>query len=962
MASIFRKLRNQFSKSQPGQPTTNSNKSVRQSPSNSPRGSLPAGSAEAPPSNSGPIERRRSSVEGPGDPRVNPQNATSSQVEDQSQPEDDLDRLRELAAMHQMQEEDPIPPPPDTPPPDLAALGNVYRPHLPAIGSAQPTQALTQVELSPVNVSERDEYGWTDLHLAAMWGSEEDVAKLMAESPWKADERGPDGSTAMFCAARRNNIGAIKTLMQRIPTHLETPDNKGDTPLIAATYMERSETVETLLTLGADAYVRGSSGGTALHIAATRCDMQLIIDALLNWEPGLVDFRSTGGETALCLAAKQGNGEAVRALLAAGADPDLAEVDLSRFMRSERYANGWTDLHIAALQGDEVRVAELMAESPWKAAECAPDGSTAMLYAAQLNKAGVIAELMRHLPNHIETRSDSGNTPLLGAVSARQYEAVDTLLRLGADAHAKCSLGYNALHTAAVQGDRRLIDALATGWPSLVDSVADDGNTALGLAVATGHTEAVEALLLAGANVNQAGDDGVTPLMKVVLTGNLPLVKILLSDPRIDLYASRKVDGASALFFAAAHGHTEIVRLLLDRPDKRDQLKLAWSKDRWGATALSIAADNGQREAVGMLRRAMGPPPGGQLKKVRRPGTPTCFILTGDKLEPNRQRLLQTRDSGDRDLALRFLGIGDGMRWEYLSNPDDLDTFAGTHWLIRAHGQEWTPSSPRHELGLTSEESVGTNEVVRVLAENGVRNMDIWSCHIGTAAKHLAFRLENDMSWPVTEGLLTVTFHSSDEDATLVALNSAGMENMLHDLVSPGTPSRFRALDVSGSIKVIFDPATRRARTLATAAPNLAELRERLPKLIDEDKRQLVGHYLHRCGESGLSEEIARVFALEEFRGLANVNFPLNGITLLARAVNKTDVDLVKVLMAQSNVDLAEPHLVAFAANSGDSCILNLLLARPETWSQRTDAIEWARHQGRLDNAALLEAHLLQNP
>lgn len=58
----------------------------------------------------------------------------------------------------------------------------------------------------------------------------------------------------------------------------------------------------------------------------------------------------------------------------------------------------------------------------------------------------------------------------------------------------------------------------------------DSFESPLTLAASGGHTELAKLLLSSGANIDEANDEGYTPLMEAVREGHLPLVQFLLDE------------------------------------------------------------------------------------------------------------------------------------------------------------------------------------------------------------------------------------------------------------------------------------------------------------------------------------------------------------------------------------------------------------------------------------------------
>ncbi len=126
-----------------------------------------------------------------------------------------------------------------------------------------------------------------------------------------------------------------------------------------------------------------------------------------------------------------------------------------------------------------------------------------------------------------------------------------------------------------------------------VNSINNDGHTALILAAESGHYEAVQLLLAHNADVNEADKFGYTALIVASTHGHKDIVKLLIARGA-DVNASSKV-GNTALIRAAKNGNTEIVKLLIHYGAFIDTV------DMDGNTALIWAARNNHKEVVEFL-------------------------------------------------------------------------------------------------------------------------------------------------------------------------------------------------------------------------------------------------------------------------------------------------------------------------------------------------------------------------
>lgn len=112
-------------------------------------------------------------------------------------------------------------------------------------------------------------------------------------------------------------------------------------------------------------------------------------------------------------------------------------------------------------------------------------------------------------------------------------------------------------------------------------------------AAETGDTLALKNLISAGANPNEIGEFGATPLMRASYHNNVNMVKMLVSaQANVDI---SDMAGATALSIAAREGHNEIVAELLKSGADFD------ATDKEGFTPLMRAVDNGNIKNVQAL-------------------------------------------------------------------------------------------------------------------------------------------------------------------------------------------------------------------------------------------------------------------------------------------------------------------------------------------------------------------------
>jgi ankyrin repeat protein len=91
----------------------------------------------------------------------------------------------------------------------------------------------------------------------------------------------------------------------------------------------------------------------------------------------------------------------------------------------------------------------------------------------------------------------------------------------------------------------------------------NNGETPLWTASRNGDfVEVVRLLMDAGALINQANNEGVTPLSVASEIGHVEVVRLLIDAGALINQADE--DGATSLFMASLNGHVDVVRLLID--------------------------------------------------------------------------------------------------------------------------------------------------------------------------------------------------------------------------------------------------------------------------------------------------------------------------------------------------------------------------------------------------------------
>jgi len=171
---------------------------------------------------------------------------------------------------------------------------------------------------------------------ALMWAISEHhaaVADELVRHGADVGARSKSGFTALMFAAQQGDADSARILLGAEANPNDVMPKSGLTPLLIASAMGRTKVVTLLLDKGADPDTVAANGFTPLHYAAKKKNAVAIVTALLahGAKPNVrlnqkkpsetPNGVSLQGATPLALAADINNLDAVKALIAAGADP-----------------------------------------------------------------------------------------------------------------------------------------------------------------------------------------------------------------------------------------------------------------------------------------------------------------------------------------------------------------------------------------------------------------------------------------------------------------------------------------------------------------------------------------------------------------------------------------------------------------------------------------------------------------
>ena len=331
-----------------------------------------------------------------------------------------------------------------------------------------------------------------------------------------------------------------------------------------------------------------------------------------------------GPDSPVADAAMRGDGAAVLALIASGADVNAAQGD------------GMTALHWAARNGDPILARTLL--------EAGAD-------------VGAGTRIGRYTPLHVAAQAAAG-------------EVVEMLLGAGADAEAPIEVGGAArpLHLAAASGSELAVAALVAAGADVNATEESWGQTPLIFAASNGRTAAVRTLLEAGA------DPAVhTRVMDVAARAVSDRIERSERNKRVQEGQPWGPEVAAAVrqqqaeqnrrALAEAASRVEDETRMIEEPEPLSYGELVGGHG--GLTALLHAAREGHAEAALALVDA-----GADLNRVS----------AGDGTSP----ILMATINGHYDLAMRFLELGADPTIASHAGATPLFAAINTHWAPKS--------------------------------------------------------------------------------------------------------------------------------------------------------------------------------------------------------------------------------------------------------------------------------------
>ncbi|HXP83578.1 MAG TPA: ankyrin repeat domain-containing protein [Bryobacteraceae bacterium] len=421
--------------------------------------------------------------------------------------------------------------------------------------------------------------------------------------------------------------------------------NAADVRLVDAARTQDHAALRTLLKQKVDVNAPGADGTTALIWAAHQNDMEAV--KLLLGAGAQANVVSRDKATALGEAANLGNSEMIDALLQAGADPN-------------------------ATSGE---------------------GETALMTASRTGAAAGVKALLARGANVNAKESYRGETPLMFAVSENHADIAKLLIDAGADVNAKSTF-YDFNFRKVASGGTQAV-------------YFRGGLTPLLFASRQGAIEAADALIAAGADINQGEPEyGFTPLLDAIYNDHYDFAAALVEK------GARLTDGA--LYLAVEMRNLDYFGNRPRKPvtDKLDELAFIQFLLNHGADP------NGKMTTKLPGRQAqggIGVPPGATpfYRAARSADVAVMRLLLDKGADPKRP-------TDDHTTPLLAAATGQGARFAGGEERPEAE-FVEALKLCVDKGVDVNAVNDRGDTAMHAAAQRGADSIVQFLADHGAK-------------------------------------------------------------------------------------------------------------------------------------------------------------------------------------------------------------------------------------------------
>ncbi|XP_071087118.1 serine/threonine-protein phosphatase 6 regulatory ankyrin repeat subunit B-like [Haliotis cracherodii] len=374
------------------------------------------------------------------------------------------------------------------------------------------------------DIDSRNQCGRTPAMVAAYAGHSEIYSDLKRRG-CDLDKLDTKGFSCFCCACMGGNIDIVSDMLYHNRLFMHHRDTQGRTPTMHAAEHGHVKVMVFLLDNGGDVSEQDDNGNTLLHIACCTGN-EGIVKAFLS---GNTDINQRGhlGRTPIMMAAMKGHKRVFNLCL-----------KQSCALSTKDYC-GNNLLHAACIGGHIQIVQWLLLQNMFD----------------------------------INSRGESGKTPLMMAAERGYVEVFNLLVKEGCDHKLLDERSNTTLHVACASGNVIIVKYLLSHCSLEVDCRGQTGRTPAMCSAIGGHKQLLTHLVQTGAKLSLTDDDNNNIFHLACLGGSVEVCNLLLH-LAIDVcdLASRGRNGRTPVMMAASKGHSGVFKLLISKGCKLSEL------------------------------------------------------------------------------------------------------------------------------------------------------------------------------------------------------------------------------------------------------------------------------------------------------------------------------------------------------------------------------------------------------
>ena len=409
------------------------------------------------------------------------------------------------------------------------------------------------------DLKEKDMYGDTVLHTAAMLHVSTNVMRMLTLNGAEVNARNKEGVTPLEIAIQQKDVSTVK-MFTLYGANIHTQDTHGESPLSLA--LAADDDIFEATVTKTNINTQDSEGNTPLHVAILKNAPLAKIQYILSLTDD-VNVRNRDGNSALFLCVMKNWKEVGELLIAKDADIFSTNIDNNSPLRVALKNSG--DIQNWLITSKTIRSVD-------------GSGNTVLHYAAEWQFSDSIKALTVKGAD-IHAKNANGETPLFSAAKTNNPAIIQTVLDCGASIKEREHLGNTPLHIAVRWDAEKSAEKLISLGIN-INAQNSAGKSPLAEATTAGKYKVARYLLVNGANPNSCDTNGVSVLIDTIKTQNPDIIKLLLkygANPNL-----QEINGQNAYHAAAYTGNREIIGIIKDAGGN------PLSRDKQGNTPFSI--------------------------------------------------------------------------------------------------------------------------------------------------------------------------------------------------------------------------------------------------------------------------------------------------------------------------------------------------------------------------------------